>query len=141
MRKLEIAARDAWAELGVNAREFVALGFQDPDDEFITWYELQNSCAGVGEFYVEPDAVRDTLLIAHTEVDPSCMRLIWHSHYVALHPSEPDFALMRNNDWLDYGMVYHAPTNQTVVYDSAGIIRQEPILNSARDTEVEVAHG
>ena len=140
MRKLEIAARDAWAELGVNAREFVALGFQDPIDECITWYELPN-VAGVGEFYVEPDAVRDTLMIAQAEVDPSCMRLIWHSHYVALHPSEPDFALMRNNDWLDYGMVYHAPTNQTVVYDSAEIIRITSNENSVRDTEVEVAHG
>ena len=133
MRKLEIAARDAWAELGVNAREFVALGFQDPVDEFITWYELPN-VAGVGEFYVEPDVVREILMIAQAEVDPSCMRLIWHSHYVALHPSEPDFALMRSNDWLDYGMVYHAPTGKTTLYNAADILPTEVNSDLARDT-------
>ena len=139
MRKLEIAARDAWAELGVNAREFVALGFQDPIDDCITWYELPN-VADVGEFYVEPDAVREILMIAQAEVDPSCMRLIWHSHYVALHPSDPDFALMRSNDWLDYGMVFHAPSGTTTLYNAAGIILNTGNPNSARDT-LEVEHG
>lgn len=143
MRKLEIAARSAWAELGVNAREFVALGFEDPIDEYITWYELPNAASasasgGVGEFYVEPEVVRETLLVAQTEVDPSCMRLIWHSHYVAQSPSDADFALMRNNDWLDYGMVYHAPSGQTTVYNAAGIIRiSEPIVAGSRDTQVD----
>lgn len=138
MHKLEQEARDAWAELGVAAREFVAIGFEDPFDETITWFELPN-VAGAGEFLVEPEPVIAALRAARDSLDTACARYLWHSHYIAVEPSAADVSNFP--DWVDAGMVFHAPSGTTTLYNAAGIIGQEPILISARDTEVEATHG
>jgi proteasome lid subunit RPN8/RPN11 len=105
-------------------RELVALGFEDPVDECITWFELTNVAEDpVGNFFVEPEEVERVLRAAQQEgCDSRSTRILWHSHYRSEQPSEADYQLMRDNPWIDAGIVFHAPTQKSVVYTSAGII-------------------
>ncbi len=138
MHKLEQEARYAWAELGVNAREFVAIGFEDPFDETITWYELPNQ-AGPGEFLVDAADVIAALRAARDSLDPASHRYLWHSHYIAVEPSAADVSNFP--DWVDMGVVFHAPSGTTTLYNAAGIIRiTEPIVAGSRDNQVG-GHG
>ena len=131
MRKLEQEARDAWAELGVAAREFVAIGFEDPFDETITWFELPN-IAGAGEFLVEPEPIVAALRAARDSLDTACARYLWHSHYITVEPSTAD--IEHFPDWVDAGMVFHAPSGTTTLYNAAGILPTEVNSDLARDT-------
>ena len=136
MRKLEIAARDAWAEFGTAAREFVALGFT-LTDESVVWYPLTNT-AGVGEFLVEDDEVRAVLREFHNtpEMDLLTSIVLWHSHYLDVEPSSADIAHFP--EWLSTGMVFHAPSGKTTLYNAAGIIRiSDGNLADSRDTQVD----
>ncbi len=138
MRKLEIAARDAWAEHGVNARELVALGFMLLD-ESVVWYPLTN-VAEVGEFFVEDDEVRAVLREFHNtpEMDLLTSIVLWHSHYISADPSSADVAHFP--EWLNTGMVFHAPSGKTTLYNRAGIIRITDTGSAALATP-EVTHG
>ena len=139
MRKLEIAAREEWLEHGVAlAREMVALGFEDFIDETVTWFPLTN-VAGPGEFYVEPEEVVAVLRAAESSLDPASARYLWHSHYITVEPSAAD--VEHFPDWVDAGMVFHAPSGSTTLYNAAGIIRiSDDNVASTRDTQ-EVGHG
>lgn len=131
MRKLEAASEIAWATLGANAKEYVALGFEDPEDETITWFPLTN-VAEPGEFYVEPEEVVAVLAAAQRDLDPACVRYLWHSHYIAVEPSEAD--LSNFPEWVDVGIVFHAPTRKVTLYNAVGIIPNIAISERARDT-------
>lgn len=132
MRKLEIASVEEYQLLGPGgAREFVALGFEDPIDECVTWFPLTN-VAGPGEFYVEPEEVVAVLRAAESSLDPASARYLWHSHYITIEPSAADIEHLP--DWVDAGMVFHAPSGTTTLYNRAGIIPNIVISESARDT-------
>ena len=136
MRLLEDQAISAWAELGVNARELVALGFM-LTDESVVWYPLTNA-AGVGEFLVEDDEVRAVLEeFATTALYPMFDQIVlWHSHYITVEPSDADIAHFP--EWLSTGMVFHAPSGTTTLYNAAGIIRiSSDNLAGSRDTQVD----
>lgn len=122
--------------------EYVAIGIVEEED--VVWWELPNtadpsvaSSEGRGEFYVadwdlyavlkamasergylklgevESTAI-DRMLRAETLV-------LWHSHVNTVEPSAEDIAEFPA--WLaDAGMVYHAPTQTTTLYNGAGII-------------------
>lgn len=137
MRKLEIASSEAWATLGVAAPEFVALGFEDPFDETITWFELKNQ-AGAGEFYVEAEDVMTVLRTARDSLDPGSTRYLWHSHYIDRAPSAADVSNFP--DWVDVGMVFHTPSGEVALYNSAGIIGDSTNSDIPRDT-LEVSSG
>lgn len=112
---LELKANDAWAEFGVAAREFVALGFEDAMG--IVWYELPNR-AGVGEFLVDGEDVHDVLVQAQKDLGAAFSdagRVLWHSHYIAIEPSAADLENFPK-DLVDVAFVYHAPTGVTTLY-------------------------
>ena len=138
MRKLEIASVEEYQLLGAGgAREFVALGFEDPIDECMTWFPLTN-VAGPGEFYVEPEEVVAVLRAAESSLDPASARYLWHSHYITVEPSAAD--VEHFPDWVDAGMVFHAPSGTTTLYNAAGIIRITDTGSAALATP-EVTHG
>lgn len=128
----EIQARARYMEHGERAYEIVYLGFvvnADSDDEFVVWYELEN-VAGVGEFLVEDEDVRRVLRAA--EANPDIGRdggvltgapvpiVLWHSHYINVEPSAAD--VENFPEWVDAGMVYHAPSGTTTLYNHSGVI-------------------
>ena len=120
MRALEKQAEEAFLRNGDHAIEFVGLGFLQAD-ESVVWYELPNQ-AGVGEFLVDGEDVLHIVQRAQAEGHENGLgRVLWHSHYRSQHPSDSD--MNEFPAWLvDYGVVYHAPTRQTVVYNSGGIL-------------------
>ena len=127
-RFLEAMAQERWATLGSSAREIVALGFEDHDEgglDTIVWYELDN-VAGIGEFLIEPDSIERVLALAQRELVPEdATRYLWHSHYLDPMPSHADYANFPL--WLvEAGIVFHAPSGTTTVYNNAGIIRITP---------------
>lgn len=123
----EIQAKARWAEHGERAYEIVYLGFMIGDD--VIWYELEN-VAGVGEFLVEDEDVRRVLRAA--EANPDIGRdggvltgapvpiVLWHSHYINVEPSAAD--VENFPEWVDAGMVYHAPSGTTTLYNHSGVI-------------------
>lgn len=135
MRELELAAQDEWSIAGVSAQEFVALGFivdvpdvpigshLNAEDVSVVWFQLCNS-ASTGEFLVEGDELLRVLNAARERDDVKAStygRVLWHSHYIAVEPSDVDIRDFPG--WLaDYGMVYHAPTGTTTVYNGDGVI-------------------
>ena len=138
MKALEEAARSAWAIMGVNAPEFVALGFEDPYDDTITWFKLPNAAEGAGEFVVDAEPVVAVLRTARDTLDPDCLRYLWHSHYIAEEPSEADVSNFP--DWVDAGIVFHAPSGKVTFYNSAGIIPNSPVSSGAT-RQVEVSNA
>jgi hypothetical protein len=124
-RHLEEKAQRIWSLNGQDpsvCMEVVALGFEDPIDETITWFELPNT-ATVGTFRVEPEDLRAVLEQARTEgfVDPEGLVYIWHSHYIAEEPSDMDIEHFPS--WLcDAGLVYHTPSGGTRVYNQDGVL-------------------
>lgn len=140
MRKLEQLAHAAWVIGGDEVRELVALGFEDPEDECITWFELPNQ-AGVGEFYIDASDVQSVLSAAQASgLDPRSTRILWHSHYRSTEPSEADYQLLRDQDWIDFGVVFHAPSQTSTVYNSAGIIPNNA-SNVPELATPEASHG
>lgn len=141
MQELERAARDEWAIAGEAAKEFVALGFitdVSPEGELgdVVWFQL-NNCAGSGEFLVEGDEILRVLGVAMqdgrvggTEGGVNMPRVLWHSHYLAVEPSDAD--VQEFPGWLvDVGMVYHAPSGQTTLYNHSGVISSTTNVDSA----------
>lgn len=119
----------------------------------VIWYELEN-IAGVGEFFVDGEHLQSVLKVALTELgsDPSIVgthaadqmskaneipRVLWHSHYLAIEPSDADIAEFP--EWLvTRGLVYHAPSHTTTPYDHSGVISPlstaiDPSLSTAED--------
>jgi hypothetical protein len=128
----ESAARARYMEHGVRAYEIVYLGFvcdSGLETEYIVWYELEN-VAGVGEFLVEDEDVRRVLNAA--QANPDIGRdggvltgahvpiVLWHSHYINEGPSTAD--VDNYPEWVDVGMVYHAPSGKTTLYNHSGVI-------------------
>ena len=133
MKQLEDKAAEAWATLGVNAKEFVALGFMEPETEEIIWYELPN-VAGVGEFLVEGEAIHAVMLKAIGEGVSEYRRLLWHSHYNTVEPSKAD--VDEFPEWLvDVGVVWHVPTQTTTLYNSGGIFQVTDSSTSTLSTQ------
>ncbi|UYL85296.1 hypothetical protein SEA_HAGER_3 [Microbacterium phage Hager] len=143
MRLLEDRSIAEYAEFGANAREFVALGFEiDDGADSIVWYRLNNVAGGPGEFLVESDEVRGVLSAFQNSPENALLMsiVLWHSHYITVEPSEAD--VEHFPEWVNTGMVFHAPSGRTTLYNAAGIIRiSEPIVAGSRDTGVEVPNG
>lgn len=140
MRTLELRAREEYAEIGTNAREYVALGFEiDDGADSIIWYPLTNT-AGVGEFLVESDQVKAVLSAFRDSPENALLMsiVLWHSHYITVEPSEAD--VENFPEWVNTGMVFHAPSGTTTLYDAAGIILNNGNADSPRDT-MEVNNG
>lgn len=149
---LEAKARRLWEASGHNPElvaEVVGIGFEDPIDETITWYELQNT-AVAGEFRVEPEDLERVLKYARSTGyhDPAGLVYLWHSHYIAEEPSDVD--IQNFPSWLcDAGLVYHAPSGGTSIYNADGVLQmpvhgdnfaKEQNSDSARDNQ-EVGYG
>ncbi len=138
--RLEAASKVAYAMLGTDAKEYVALGFEiDDGADSIVWYPLTN-VAGVGEFLVEDDEVRAVLSSFQNSPENALLQsiVLWHSHYLAVEPSDADVSNFPS--WVDTGMVFHAPSGRTSLYNAAGIIRITDTGSAALATP-EVAHG
>lgn len=141
MRKLELNSMAKFAVSGVESPEFVALGFMHPDgvSDSVMWFDLSaQNLAPVGEFYVEAEAVQKVLEAANAEGLNAtvCNVVLWHSHYKAVEPSAADLSNLP--EWVDLGMVFHAPSQTTTLYNKGGIIipNEDNILNSSRDKVV-----
>lgn len=136
MRLLEDRAIAEYAALGQNAREFVALGFEiDDGADSIVWYRLTNSADGAGEFLVESDEVKAVLSAFQNSPENALLMsiVLWHSHYITVEPSEAD--VEHFPEWVNTGMVFHAPSGRTTLYNAAGIILNSDIQDAARDTQ------
>lgn len=100
------------------------------------WFDLtESNLAPNGEFYVEAEAVAAVLATAAEQgLDATrCGIVLWHSHYISVEPSEADLSNLP--EWVDVGIVFHAPTGQSVLYNNDGIfIQNEDILDAPRDT-------
>ncbi|QGH73954.1 hypothetical protein SEA_HIDDENLEAF_3 [Microbacterium phage Hiddenleaf] len=143
MRLLEDRSIAEYAEHGPGgAKEFVALGFEiDDGADSIVWYRLTN-VGGVGEFLVEEDEVKAVLSAFQSSPENALLMsiVLWHSHYITVEPSAAD--VEHFPEWVNTGMVFHAPSGTTTLYNSAGIIRiSEPIVAGSRDTGIEVPNG
>lgn len=142
MRLLEDRSIAEYAEHGPGgAREFVALGFEiDDGADSIVWYPLTN-VAGVGEFRVEEDEVKGVLMAFSDSPENALLMsiVLWHSHYITVEPSAAD--VEHFPEWVNTGMVFHAPSGTTTLYNAAGIIRiSAENADSVRDT-MEVSSG
>jgi len=131
---LELASQAAWAEHGVAAREFVALGFVAEDGvaslgtPSVVWYTLPNS-ADVGEFLVDGADLQAVMQQAIVDLGEAVVqtadRVLWHSHYLAVEPSKADIDEFPG--WLvNSGLVYHAPTQTTTAYSASSIALRSP---------------
>lgn len=134
--RLKLKAVEAYMLDGLQAMEIAALGFEDPIDDTILWFELKNVATEPGRFFVDADDVEDVLAQARKQCDPMARRIVWHSHYIAPLPSESDYAMLKQNGWIDAGIVFHAPSQRSVLYTSAGIIPNKAESGAARDMEV-----
>lgn len=140
MRQLEAASKIAYAEVGTSAPEYVALGFEiDDGADSIIWYRLTNT-AGVGEFLVDGEEVKAVLTAFQNspENDLLLSIVLWHSHYISVEPSEAD--VEHFPEWVNTGMVFHAPSGVTTLYNAAGSIPVGGNSDIARDT-LEVGNG
>ncbi|QDF18055.1 hypothetical protein SEA_NARUTORUN_3 [Microbacterium phage NarutoRun] len=137
MRLLEDRAIAEYAEHGPGgAKEFVALGFEiDDGADSIVWYRLTNSADGAGEFLVESDEVKAVLSAFQNSPENALLMsiVLWHSHYITVEPSEAD--VEHFPEWVNTGMVFHAPSGTTTLYNAAGIILNSDIQDAARDTQ------
>lgn len=138
VRKLELNSMARFAVDGLSAPEYVALGFMHPDgvSDSVMWFPLPN-IAPTGEFYVEAEEVAKVLSAAAEQgLDASrCGVVLWHSHYIAVEPSEADLSNLP--EWVDVGIVFHAPTETSTLYNKGGVINSnEAILDAPRDTLV-----
>jgi proteasome lid subunit RPN8/RPN11 len=117
MRALEVRAQEA-RQMG-QAVEFVALGFYDPASEDVVWFELPNEAVDA-EFHVEGEHILEVVTAAVEEGLADRIRVLWHSHPHSAEPSAYD--IEHFPAWLaTVGMVYHAATDSTVLYDGSGV--------------------
>ncbi|QLF84485.1 hypothetical protein SEA_RIE18_3 [Microbacterium phage Rie18] len=140
MRKLELLSQAEYAEKNFGAKEFVALGFEiDDGADSIVWYPLTN-VADIGEFRVEADEVKGVLQAFQNSPENALLMsiVLWHSHYITVEPSAAD--VEHFPEWVNTGMVFHAPSGRTTLYNAAGIIPVSGNADSPRDT-MEVGHG
>lgn len=165
MIELENRACETYAELisefagnsskvGAAFKELVALGIMDGDD--VLWWELENVAEptdGRGEFLVEHAQLwpvlrqmaesRGHLQLGDSEragIDALIRAediVLWHTHVNTVEPSAEDVAEFPA--WLAVcGMVYHVPTGTSTLYNSAGVISNSHVPDSALATPREV---
>ena len=137
--------------------EYVAIGLVEVDEaEGISWWQLKNTAVanadGRGEFYIEPEDLHPVLqaIAEHAgilklgqvvsraidELVRSRVLILWHTHIGTVSPSREDVAEFPG--WLvDYGMVYHVPSDTTTLYNSAGVISNNDQPASALATTKE----
>lgn len=102
--------------------EVVALGLAVPGESELRWLDLLNeSTEPWHDFLITDDQMRAIVGWAAKEYPGARVHAIWHSHYVHNEPGGGDISTFP--EWLaGVGIVYHAPTSTSHVYDNTGIL-------------------
>lgn len=106
-----------------HAIESVAIGVKFELLQDVVWWPLPNANTSPGEFDVEDAEVRSVLINAKGLADRygQAERIVlWHTHFKSLEPSAEDLAMLKKNTWLAEGILFHAPTGQSVRYNAKG---------------------